>query len=501
MQVHDFDKQMAQDMGLFFHSPAGFVKYAFAWGQGELAEHEGPDDWQLGLLESLGNRTASAAEAIREATASGHGVGKSALVAWIILWAMSTRPHLSGVVTANTGTQLSDKTWRELALWHKRAINRRWFKWTATKFYQVDNPETWFVSAIPWSKERPEAFAGLHAEHVLMLFDEASAIDDVIWETAEGAMTTPGAIWCVFGNPTRNSGAFHGCFHRMRHRWNTHQVDSRTARMANKAQLQQWVDDYGEDSDFVRIRVRGVFPRTGSNQLIAADLVEDAQGRSLQHDVFRHAPKVMGVDVARFGDDQSVITVRQGLKCFPQRKYRGLDTMTLAGIVAQAIDEESPAAVFVDMGGIGAGVVDRLHQLGYRNAIGIDFGSRADAPELYFNKRTEMWCLLRDWLKEQPELPDDRELADDLVAPEYGFTGDKGQIFLEKKADMKKRGLPSPDCGDSLALTFAQRVSATDMRTEAYAARQSSPFSRFDDDEPGHTGHMGFADGMRTSFI
>lgn len=461
----------APDMSGYFYDPLGFVRQAFAWGQGDLAEHTGPDDWQAEVLRTLGEGGKTAAEAVRIAVASGHGVGKSALVAWIIVWAMSTRPHLAGVVTANTGAQLSGKTWRELSLWHKRLVNRAAFRWTATRFYHVEHPETWFVAAIAWSKERPEAFAGLHGEHVLMLFDEASAIDEAIWETAEGAMTTPGAMWAVFGNPTRNSGRFHGCFHRMRHRWHTRQVDSRTARLTNKAQIDQWVEDYGEDSDFVRIRVRGVFPRAGSNQLISTEEVETAMRRVDDPLLYRHAPRVMGVDVARFGDDQSVITLRQGLGLIKQRAFRGVDTMTLAGLAGEEITKEQPDAVFVDIGGMGAGVVDRLRQLGFRQVMGVDFGGAASDPVLYRNKRTEMWCLVRDWIKAGGIMPDDHLLAADLTGPEYGFTGDKGQIALERKKDMKARGLASPDRGDALALTFAMPVMRREERTHKALTR------------------------------
>jgi hypothetical protein len=470
----DWEIELAHDMGGFFHDPLGFVRYAFAWGSDELEGHDGPDEWQAAALRDIGSGVLTANEALRLATVSGHGIGKSALVAWIVLWAMSTRPHLAGVVTANTGAQLSDKTWRELSLWHKRAVNQHWFRWTATKFYQVDNPETWFVSAVPWSKERPEAFAGLHAEHVLMIFDEASAIDDVIWDTAEGAMTTPGAIWCVFGNPTRNSGKFHGCFHRMRHRWITRKVDSSDARMTNKAQIKEWIEDYGWDSDFVRIRVRGEFPRAGSCQLIASDLVEAASGKHLRAEVYQSAPKVLGVDVARFGDDQSAIVLRQGLACLDIAKFRGLDLMTFAGLVAQKIEKFKPDAVFVDQGGLGAGVVDRLRQLGHRNIIGVDFGGKPLDPVKYLNKRTEMWWLLAEWFEQGPAIPPDADLSSDLTAPEYGFTGDKGQIALEKKADMKKRGLASPDCGDALALTFAAPVAVRSLGGAARRAVQRS---------------------------
>lgn len=495
---------LASDMGGFFHDPLGFVHYAFAWGQGDLKGQPGPDVWQSALLRDIGDffrerenadsvspsplqtaepfsgmemrgvrplagegsgeaadpgsgrsHTRLLAPALRAAVASGHGAGKTALVSWLILWAMSTRPHLAGAVTANTGAQLADKTWRELALWHKRAVNAHWFRWTSARFCQADHPETWFVSAVPWSRERPEAFAGLHAEHTLLIFDEASAIDDAIWETAEGSLTTPGAVWLAFGNPTRNSGRFFECFHRFRHRWLTRRVDSREARMAHAEQLQQWIEDYGEDSDFVRVRVRGLFPRSGGNQLVAAGLVEAAVARKLPVGEYAGAPKVLGVDVARFGDDKSSLIRRQGLLASGPRSFHGLDLMTFAGIVAEEIDRWRPDAVYVDQGGMGAGVVDRLRQLGKRRVYGVDFGGTAEAPETYHNKRAEMWCRMRDWLRQGALPPDSPELLGDLTGPEYGFSGDKGRIILEKKQDMKKRGLASPDCGDALALTFA----------------------------------------------
>ena len=327
---------------------------------------------------------------------------------------------------------------------------------------------------VPWSERNTEAFAGLHnkGRRILLIFDEASAIPDSIWEVSEGALTDDDTeiIWIVCGNPTRNSGRFRECFGKYKHRWGNRQVDSRSVSITNKAQIQQWIDDYGEDSDFVRVRVRGVFPRAGSNQLIASDLVAAALGRNLRPDTYKHAPLVFGVDVARFGDDQSVLAKRQGLYAQTLLKWRGLDTMTLAGIVAQHIDADQPGAVFVDQTGVGAGVVDRLHQLGYSQVIGVDFGAMAANPALYANKRSEMWCSLADWLKAGGALPPDQELADDLTAPEYGFTGDKGQIILEKKADMKKRGLASPDCGDAEALTFAHPVA----RREDMQSRQQA---------------------------
>lgn len=435
--------------------PLKFVMIAFDWGHGDLSGESGPDEWQAKVLCDVRDSLHTAPEkSIRFAIASGHGVGKSALVAWIILWLMSTRPQVAGVVTANTATQLESKTWRELSVWHKRLINKNWFDWSATKICAKESPGTWFIPAIPWSKERSEAFAGLHAKDVVIIFDEASAIDNVIWEVAEGAMTTAGAMWFAFGNPTRNSGYFRECFGKFAHRWRTMHVDSRNAKQASKEQIEQWIDDYGEDSDFVRVRVRGVFPRTASSQFIG----NDAYSACVKYRAagYETMPKILGVDVARFGDDQTVITLRQGRKVHYQKKMRGIDTMQVAALVMREHESAGADAVFIDGVGIGAGVVDRLRQLGL-SVIDVNAGSSAEDKTKYYNKRAEMWDRMRQAIDSGIELPDDPELEDALCGIEYGLTATQ-QLMLEKKADMKKRGLQSPDCGDSLALTYAENV-------------------------------------------
>jgi hypothetical protein len=437
-----------------YDDPLRFVEIAFKWGTGELAGHSGPDRWQRDVLRAVGERCAAGGgDPIRIAVASGHGVGKSALVAWLILWAMSTRENLAGVVTANTQAQLETKTWRELALWHRRAINRDWFAWTAGRFSSVRAPSTWAVSALPWSKERSEAFAGLHARHVLVLYDEASSIPDEIWDVSEGAMTTPGALWFAFGNPTRTTGRFRECFGRFRHRWRTFQVDARESRLASAEQVRRWVADYGEDSDFVRIRVRGEFPRSSSVQFIATELTDAARSRV----PVAYGATVMGVDVARFGSDETVFLVRRGDAIEHIERHRGLDTMQVAGRVAEAIVQRRPAAVFIDGVGVGGGVVDRLRHLGFAVAD-INAGGRAADDRRYANRRAEMWGRVRDWLQSGGCLPpDDAALADELTGPEYGFDAGN-RIVLERKEDMRRRGLASPDAGDALALTFAEPV-------------------------------------------
>ena len=455
------------DIAAFYDDPLGFVLYAFPWGEasGPLADEEGPDVWQRDVMGAITEAIKSGQDvgtAIQVAVASGHGIGKTALVAWLILWYVSTHEFPQVVVTANTGTQLSSKTWRELSKWHKLAINQHWFAWTATRFSHVSYPETWFASAIPWTEHNSEAFAGTHEKHVLVVFDEASAIADKIWEVTEGAMTTAGAMWLCFGNPTQTAGRFAQCFGKFRHRWITRQIDSRTAKMANKAQIQKWIDDYGEDHDFVRVRVRGVFPRAGSLQFIAADLVSRAMGR--QAEGYQAFSKVIGVDVARHGTDQSVVTRRQGNHVWPQKRYRIADLMELADVVAGHIHEFEPDCVFVDATGMGWGVIDRLRQMNFGHlVIPVQVGEKANNEARYVRKRDELWDKGKTWLTEGGCLPRDPELEADLTAPQYGYDP-RMRIEIESKDDMRARDLPSPDSADSLLLTFANPIAVQTKR-------------------------------------
>lgn len=458
--------------------PLKFVMRAFPWGEKgtDLENYSGPDEWQIKQLNGIRDDLAKGLP-IQLATASGHGVGKSTEVSWLILWAMATKEFTRGVVTANTESQLRTKTWPELAKWHRLFIARHWFDMTATSIRSVNSSEEqgWRIDAIPWSEKSTESFAGLHnkGKRILVIFDEASAIPDVIWETVEGALTDEGTeiIWAAFGNPTRNSGRFRECFGRFKHRWRTWQVDSRTVRITNKAQISAWEQDYGEDSDFFRVRVKGEFPRAGTMQFIPADLVDAARKREPEAKLYD--PLVMGVDVARFGDDQSVIVLRRGrdAKSIAWVTLRGADTMQLAARIVDMAAQFRPDAIFVDEGGVGGGVVDRLNML-RQPVIGVQFGGKADRAIQdgqglvgYANKRAEMWGNMREWLR-GGMIPDNADLTTELVAVEYGYVMRDGRdvILLEKKSDMKRRGLASPDMADALALTFAYPVNPSDHR-------------------------------------
>lgn len=454
----EFDAALLDDMTRFYDDPLGFVYYAFNWGIGELSESDGPDVWQRAFLDDIGKKLRADPDAnVREATASGHGIGKTTVTAWLCLWAMSTRANLSGVVTANTMSQLSTKTWRELALWHKRAINRHWFRWSATKLWHVKEPETWFISAEPNTEHNSEAFAGRHSKYKLIIFDEASAIPNKIFEVTEGAMTDPRSIWCIFGNPTRADGRFRDCFESDKKRWGTRHVDSRTCKMTNKAELAEWVEAYGLDSDFVRVRILGQFPRFGAMQFISTADVEHAMLRDMPYEAWCMLPVVIGVDVARYGDDLSAIAVRQGRKLHEIKRFRELSTMQLAAEVVACMKEYGQvAAVFVDGVGVGAGVVDRLQMLGHP-VIEVNGGSTAFDDVTFYNATAEMWSRMRDWLK-GAKLPDkDPDLRLQLISREY-YHDDKERIRLERKKDLKKRGAASPDLADALAHTFAEEL-------------------------------------------
>ena len=466
-------EKLMDDMALYHSDPHGFVMFAFPWGEEglPLAEETGPDGWQTQILTDIGHALKhgwvmnngvkkDCTAGIYIAVASGHGIGKSALMAMLELWFNSVHPSPQIVTTANTKEQLTSKTGRELSKWHKMAINTHWFEKTATRLTCLAEPDTWFSSMIPWSENKPEAFAGTHEKYVMIKYDEASAIPDIIWETTEGAMTEANGIkiWVVFGNPTKNTGRFKECFGKDRNRWLTYQVDARTSKRTDDKLFKLWEDLYGEDSDFFRVRVKGQFPRASSAQFIGSDIVDTAAGKVYHPSVYIHAKRILGVDIARFGDDKTVFIRKQGLQMFGIKKFSGLDAMRCAGLIAEEIKDYEPDMVFLDMGNIGAAVYDILVSWGYRDVLtGVWFGAEPDDKKMYFNKRVEMWGRLRVWMKNGGAIPDDNELKDDLIGPEYGFSH-KEQIQLEGKKDMKNGGLASPDIGDAAAVCFAYEV-------------------------------------------
>lgn len=445
---------------------AGFVRWAFPWGEpgSALEDQAGPEQWQLEQQERISQRIRDGGAegcVIEEDVSSGHGVGKSAEVSWAILWAISTHADTRGVVTANTDTQLRTKTWAELSKWYALFIAKQFFTLTATAIYIANDPvreKSWRIDQIPWSKTNTEAFAGLHnqGKRLLVIFDEASAIDDDIWTVTEGALTDAKTqiLWLRYGNPTRTSGKFFkNCTQGKRNTYT--RVDSRTISFSNKHQIKAWIEDYGEDSDFVRVRVRGEFPRAGFSNYISPELVMQARRRTLGLSAYSSHPKIMAIDPARFGDDASVITLRQGHKVLAQLSLNGFDGFDLASRVVEWVRKE-PGIICICYDAIGNGaeldgVLRRVPGLNIP-LIPVQWGQPAKDEKQYFNQRSECWGAMRTWL-ENGVVPDDDELADQLSSLDYGYDG-RMRIQLQSKKDLKKSGVKSPDKADSLALTF-----------------------------------------------
>ena len=339
------------------------------------------------------------------------------------------------------------------------------------------NKETWRCDAQTCREENSEAFAGLHAANStpFYIFDEASAVPDKIFEVREGGTTDGEPMTFDFGNPTRNSGKFfENCEGQFKHRYIRRIIDSRDVAITNKERIQQWVDDYGIDSDFVKVRVRGMFPSAGSLQFIPTADVDEAMKREVYID--RAAPLLIGVDVARFGDDESVIYPRIGMDArswaptTAKGRYRGLDTVQLTGKVIEYIRDFRKlgmecSGLFIDGGGIGGGVIDQLRALNYA-VIEVKFGGGATDTNTYRYKSDEMWGLMKESIHNRLVLPALNEfcgidLRRQLTQRDFGYTLQGHKIHLETKKDMKDRlkgDAASPDIADALACTYAQVV-------------------------------------------
>lgn len=452
------DEEMQEACVRYADDPAAFDLFMYDWGHKELKDWAPFEWWHREVDAAIKAYLAGADDRpLCIAVSSGHGAAKSAYVARRIRWFMSCRPHPQVVCTANTETQLLTKTWREVAKWHKLANNKDWFEWTATSYYLKAHPETWKANAIPWSENNTEAFAGTHEESVLVVFDEASKIADSIWEVTDGIFTTKKNIWLVFGNGTRNFGRFYDCFHKLSKYWKTWSVDSRTCKAANKSYLDRLIEQYGgEDTDQSRVRVLGLFPKTATRQLISTDSVDKSMKNEMEPESWQYQPVVLGVDIARFGENSSVIAKKQGRKIFELEVLPKMDLMQTAHHIAETIKKERPVQVFIDESGIGAGVVDRLRQLNF-TVTGINGGNQSTNPR-FLNRRAEIWWTMKEFIEGLCELPKDQRLKEELTCIEYDFT-DKGRIRLDRKTDIMEQYGFSPDRADALSLCFAYPVS------------------------------------------
>ena len=463
--------------------PVNFVKFAFPWGQKDtpLEHFTGPRKWQEKILREISvhiqrNQVIDLPEMFRMSVASGRGIGKSALVAWLILWMLSTRLGATIIVTANTEQQLRSRTWAELGKWMTLSINSHWFMKTATTI----KPAPWFQEALErdlkidtgyyyaqaqlWSEENPDAFAGIHSSYgVCLIMDEASGIPAPIYSVSEGFFTEPtrDRYWFTFSNPRRNTGPFYDSFHSKKSFWKTLQIDSRTVEGTDQQLFQKMIEQYGEDSTVSRVEVMGEFPSSEDDTVIPMGLIRAAIDRDVS--LTASAPVIWGLDVARFGGDNSALCVRQGNTVFEITSFSSMDLMQLCGVIKNRYDEatvlDRPQEILVDVIGIGAGVVDRLREQNLP-VRGINVSESSSAKKNYLNLRAELWFAIKDWLAQRDcRLPIDDELASELAAPLYKYTS-TGKIKIESKDEMRKRGIKSPDKADALALTMASSAAS-----------------------------------------
>lgn len=478
--------ELIRDLALLSDKPWDFVLWAFPWGEpgSELEMFSGPDKWQEKVLRDLQTGLITFDQAIRLAIRSGHGVGKSAFIAMLIIWAISTVEDTRGRVTANTKEQLMRVLWGEVSKWHRLALCGHLFKMTATAIFSSDpaREKTWRIDAIPWSEENPEAFAGLHnfGKRILIVCDEASAIADIIWEVLDGATTDANTqiIWVVAGNPTRHSGRFRDCFERFSSMWKCYHVDSRESAFSNKTQIELWRVAWGEDSDFFRVRVRGEFPNAEAGGLFPIELIRISQERpaASQH----WEPLILGIDVSRFGANETIAAFRRGrdARTLPAVRWRGLSTVESANRIAGLIAAHSPDGTFVDEGGVGGGVIDVLRSLGH-SVLPVNFGVPASTRPggiLVANKRAEMYVALREWMREGGAIDPHADIMEQLLSIEYGYNK-KQEILLMSKVDMKSLGAASPDWADALALTFAYPVATKLRRRASEVKTEYDPYS------------------------
>jgi len=418
------------------------------------------DGWQEQVMDQVALRSRQIA------VRSGHGVGKTSCASWTALWFLFHHFPCKIVITSPSQKQMDDALMAEL----KSTIRKLprslsdLLEVYKERVELIGAPQEAFISCRTARSDEsgPQALAGIHSEHCLIIVDEASACPEVIYQSVGSSMTSPHATLMLIGNPIKAQGYFYNAFHKMREDWWTLKVscfDVREDRV-DSAYASNMSKTYGDTSSVYRVRVLGEFPTSDSDSLIALDLVESAQIR----DVALHSsePIVMGVDVARFGDDSTAVCLRQGNHVLePVRTWKKLDLMETTGRVMEVWEtsrgtDEEIQTIYVDSIGLGSAVVDRLSEL-KAPVVGINVSESPSMGSNYLNLRAELWFKAREWLEtKEVKIPeDDEKLSGELILPKYSHASN-GKLKVESKEGMKRRSGLSPDCADAFCLTFSE---------------------------------------------
>ena len=425
-----------------------------------------PLPWQKDFLNALarGER--------RISVRAGHGVGKSTACSWALIWHMTTRYPQKAVVTAPTSAQLFDALYSELKAWINKlpAVLRESFEVFSDRVVLKGAPESSFISARTSSTERPEALAGVHSEHVLLVVDEASAVPEQVFEAAAGSMSGHSASTILISNPTRNSGLFYKTHHDLASDWFRMHVSCLNIPLVSSDFVAQIKATYGEESNAFRIRVLGEFALADDDTLIPAELVDGAIRRDIT--AGGDDPLVYGLDVARFGSDRTALVKRKGNVVLEVKSWGGLDTMQVVGAIVNEAKLDKPDEICVDTIGLGSGVADRLREMGH-NVRDVNV-AESSAMNPNANKlRDELWLSVKEWLATKAvRLPADEQLRHEFVAPRYSFTS-SGKVVVESKDSMRKRRMRSPDLADALCLTFASQAAMVGGRAPRWVPGQA----------------------------
>lgn len=454
-------------------SPATMVRELFG------AE---PDGWQEETLETFPTSPRIAMKASK-------GPGKSTVLAWLAWNFLLTRPHPNITATSISGDNLRDNLWKEMAVWrNKSPLLQRLFEWQTERIFSKEYPATWWMSARSWSKtadytQLGNTLAGLHSEYVMAIMDESGAMPTAIMASAEGVFS--GAIEAHIlqaGNTNSLDGALYEACVKQKSLWRVIVIngDPENPKRSSRVPLEwakEMIKAYGRDSPFIKVLLLGEWPTLSVNALLGPDEIEDAIKRQYRQEDIDHAAKILGVDVARFGDDASCICPRQGLVTFPFRLMRNVNSIAGAGQVARMWQDWDVDAAFIDnTGGYGAGWIDQLHLLG-RSPIGIGFAESAVDPR-YYNRRAEMAFRAAEWVKNGGKLPDDPDIVAEATQMTYTFKGDR--LIVEPKDLLKVKLGRSPDKWDSFMLTHAEPVaSRAQAQVMPMFRPQSKPYDPF----------------------
>lgn len=447
-----------------------------------------PDPWQVEALELFPHHQRIAMKASK-------GVGKTCLLAWLIFNFLLTRPHPKITAVSVSAEALAATLWTELSMWMERSpLLRETFRFTKTRIFAKDHPETWWISARSYSKtankqEQSNTLAGLHADYIMFVLDESGSMPEAIMASAEAALSSCKEGHIVqAGNPTHLEGPLYAACTSERRLWHVVDINgdpdnpNRAPRISIEWAREQ-IEKYGRDNPFVTVNVFGQFPPNSLNVLIGPDEIMDASRRSYHPTDIEASPRILGVDVALYGDDASVIFPRQGLVAFNPMRYRSIDGIVGAGIVARKKQDWNADAVFLDnTGGFGTSWADQLRLLGHA-PIPVNF-SQEPNDRRYFNKRAEMYFLCCEWIKGGAQLPPEHtagfpELLAALTRTSYTIKGDR--LLLEPKDLVKKNLGYSPDDADALVLTFAHPVAArtASARRRPVMLAEYDPFAEF----------------------